>query len=101
MSSTHNFSKNELLGISAVFLKSPQIVGVIMMTRKILKQIDKGHLGTVKSNMTGRESICRTHINSDINELVSICVIYHMVISHRTNKQVKFHGTKLKCYVWC
>lgn len=50
MLSTHISSKNELLGISAVLLKSPQTLGVIMIIRKILKQIDKGYLGTVKSN---------------------------------------------------
>lgn len=50
MLSTDISSENQLSGISAVLLKSPQMVEIIMMMWKILKQIDKGHLGTVSSN---------------------------------------------------
>jgi len=63
MLSTHISSKNKLSGISAVLLRSLQILGVMTMVRKILKQIDKVHLGIVKSNRRPKEIICRTHIN--------------------------------------
>lgn len=50
--------------------QSPQIVGVVVMLRKILKQMEQ-------SNSKTRESICRTHVKRNIKELVGIRVTFH------------------------